>query len=161
MASADVEVPFDMAVPGYPTELTAAASRADGGGRPNPILLPMIENGLSWVLRLQPARVAATVQPLVTLLRQRCEELGLWVPRATGPHIIGVGPGQRDACPDQPAVTAWVAAAAAHLKRHKIYVSAKVKVLRVAPHVYNTVEDVEVFVRVLGEFVAGRRGAKL
>mmetsp|Transcript_21816 Transcript_21816/g.75005 ORF Transcript_21816/g.75005 Transcript_21816/m.75005 type:complete len:198 (+) Transcript_21816:746-1339(+) len=158
MANADDEVPFDASLPGYPTAFRRGARRLDAGGRPNPILLPMALDGMSLVLQWGPAATAATLAPLTQRIRQKCtQELGLWTPARHGPHFLGVGPGPADACKTPEEVAAWVQAAAKFLKERRIYVSAKLKVLRVAPHLYTSVADVDRFLVALADFVAQRR----
>eukprot|EP00971_Amphidinium_carterae_P317689 6315365-Amphidinium_carterae.1 len=66
MQAADSEVPFDDDLPGYPIAYHAGARRLDAGGRPNPILLPMVEHSLSMVLEWSPENVAAALSKLTT-----------------------------------------------------------------------------------------------
>eukprot|EP00927_Polykrikos_kofoidii_P032682 TRINITY_DN27770_c0_g1_i2.p1 TRINITY_DN27770_c0_g1~~TRINITY_DN27770_c0_g1_i2.p1 ORF type:complete len:392 (-),score=52.14 TRINITY_DN27770_c0_g1_i2:177-1352(-) len=159
MASADDEVPFDLRLPGYPTEFRMGARRLDGGGRPNPILLPMAADGMALVTQWNPARIAIALAPLTKRIRDRCaKELGLWVPPRHGPHFLGVGPGREDRCQTPEEVRDWVRDAAAFLKDRRIYVSARLKNLRVAPHLYTSSSEVDRFVDELGDFVRLRRG---
>merc|ERR1712232_284215 len=105
MVNADDEVAFDMQLPGYPRAFRSGARRLDGGGRPNPILLPMAADGLELVLEWDPEQTAKTLAPLTQRIHERCTgELGLWVPPLHGPHFVGVGPGIADACNDPEAV---------------------------------------------------------
>lgn len=158
MATADGEVPFDLRLPGYPTAFCKGALRLDGGGRPNPIILPMAADGLEMVQQWGPERIAAALALLTGRIRERCvRELGLWAPERHGPHFVGVGPGPQDACQTPEAVAAWVRDASNFLKQNHVYVTARLKVLRVAPHLYTGVGDVDRFVDVLAAFVRERR----
>jgi hypothetical protein len=158
MANADDEVAFDLKLPGYPVALRDGARRLDGGGRPNPILLPMALDGMELVLRWDPATTSAALAPLTQRICLRCsQELGLWVPPVHGPHFVGVGPGERDGCKTLEEVAEWVSAASKRLKQKRIYVTARLKVLRVAPHRYTTFQDVDRFVEELSSFVLDRR----
>jgi len=160
MANADDEVAFDSQLPGYPEAFRRGARRLDSGGRPNPVLLPMAEDGLALVLSWGPQRIASALAPLTARIARRCtEELGLKVPPRHGPHFLGVGPGLADGCRSPEEVAAWVQAAAAYLKQRRIHVSARLKVLRVAPHLYTSHADVDCFVDTLGAFVHARRSA--
>merc|ERR1712194_430592 len=162
MAGADDEVPFDMSLPGYPLEYQLGARRLDSGGRPNPIILPMALDGLRLVSAWGPAYIAETLAPLTARLHKRCEEeLGLWVPAVHSPHFLGIGPGPLDHCETIAAASKWVQDASAHLKKNRVYVSARLKVMRVAPHLYTTMADVDRFVEVLGSFVKEGRSATL
>merc|ERR1712194_555200 len=134
---------FNMTLPGYPTEYQSGAKRLDGGGRPNPIILPMALDGLNHVLEWEPAKTAAALLPLTERIRRRCvDELGLWAPTLHGPHFVGIGPGVLDGRDDPRHVAQWCQDAARFLKKHQIYVTARLKVLRVAPHLYTRVSDV-------------------
>merc|ERR1712232_121087 len=161
MANADDEVAFDLKLPGYPTAYRHGARRLDAGGRPNPILLPMAEDGLRLVSEWEPARTAAALEPLTRRIRQRCtDELRLWTPELHGPHFLGVGPGPEDLCASAEEVAEWVRQASAFLKQNRVYVSARLKVLRVAPHLYSSMADVDRFVEVMREFVGRWRQQK-
>jgi len=161
-ADGDIVLPFDVARPGYPEEFQPGARRFDAGGRPNPILLPMVEAALTQILAWGgPERVAASIAPLIARVAAGARHLGLTVPAFHGPHIVGVGPGAQDALAGHGGRTArerWADDASAHLRSRGVMVSARVGVLRVAPHVYNTTADVDTFLEALGEFVRVRRG---
>jgi len=160
MVSNDDEVPFDLQLPGYPAAYKHGACRLDNGGRPNPILLPMAEDGLNMVLEWGVDKIAKTLEPLTRRIHERCvKELGLWVPPQHGPHFLGVGPGPADGCHTPEEVTAWARDAARFLKERRIYVTGRLKVIRVAPHVITSIAEVDRLVETLGKFVRARRAA--
>ncbi|CAK0821923.1 unnamed protein product [Prorocentrum cordatum] len=57
-------------------------------------------------------------------------------------------------------VSAWVSEAARFLKQRGVHVSARLKVLRVAPHVYTGPADADRFTDALAAFVRQRRGGR-
>jgi len=158
MANGDDEAFFDLKLPGYPKAYVEGAARLDSGGRPNPIVLPMAIDGMKMVLEWGPERIAAALAPLTKRIHDVCtQRLGLWVPPNHGPHFLGVGPGPADGCSNREEVAAWLFDAACYLKTRRIYVTARLKVLRVAPHLYTTIADVDRFLEVLADFVRERR----
>lgn len=84
-------------------------------------------------------RVAATISPLVDQLARGAHDLGLGVPPASArsPHLIGL------TLPDH--VTPR--RVADHLTDERIHVSVRGRAVRIAPHVYNTTDDID---RLLG-----------
>mmetsp|Transcript_325 Transcript_325/g.692 ORF Transcript_325/g.692 Transcript_325/m.692 type:complete len:428 (+) Transcript_325:111-1394(+) len=158
MKNGDEEVPFDMALPGYPLATKRGARRLDSGGRPNPVLLPMALDGLRLVLRWGPANIADSLEALTLRIEMECRNyFKLWVPKRHGPHFIGVGPGPCDNCTTDEEVHNWVLEATAHLKRHRIIVTPKLKVMRVAPHVYTRDMDVDLFLQAMESFLQSYR----
>lgn len=165
-ASGDICLEFELSRPGYAEEFQPGARKFDAGGRHNPILLPMIEAALTQVLTWGPTRIQATTAVLVARVEAGARQLGLDMPAHHAPHIVGVGAGAQDVPPGSVNTsslrTQWADDASAFLKTRRIYVSSRAGVLRVAPNVYNSLKDVDVFLAALKEFTLLRRsGAKL
>lgn len=130
----------------YTDEYQPGARRFDVGEFSNFGLVPMATAALQFINELTPARIAATLEPLTSAVEHGARHLGLDpIPAADRlSHMIGVRfpgglpEGLRD-----------------RLAGDRVYVSVRGSAVRVAPNVYNTMEDVE---RLLSAFagVLGR-----
>uniref|UniRef100_A0A6U4FWE9 Aminotransferase class V domain-containing protein n=2 Tax=Phaeomonas parva TaxID=124430 RepID=A0A6U4FWE9_9STRA len=63
---------------GYPDAPVPGAARFDAGGRPNPVVVPMVREGLGVVLELRPARVAPALAAWCNVVAHAAAQLG-WV----------------------------------------------------------------------------------
>mmetsp|Transcript_7083 Transcript_7083/g.10150 ORF Transcript_7083/g.10150 Transcript_7083/m.10150 type:complete len:419 (+) Transcript_7083:447-1703(+) len=78
---------------GYPEKFVKGAARCDGGGKKNPILLPMIREGLIIVTRLNLIEAQNRIQIMTDQILERTKLFGLTIqvgPRAA--HILGLRP---------------------------------------------------------------------
>lgn len=115
---------------------------------------------LKQVLAWSPARIQATVEPMTTYLAKGARALDFQVPQYHAPHFLGVGPGPQDVPVSMQSVDAkelWADEAAAHLKSRKIYVSSRGGALRIAIHVYNTIEEIDALLLELRDLAQVRR----
>ncbi len=124
----------------YREEFQDGARRFDVGERSNFTLMPMSREALSQILEWGVPNIAAAIGKLTELIAQRATDLGLYVTpnhlRAT--HMLGIHfpQGVPDTLTDQ-------------LVKNQIYVSVRGSSVRIAPHVYNTVDDVDRLFEVL------------
>eukprot|EP00913_Durusdinium_trenchii_P008722 g8193.t1 len=106
----------------------------------------MVAGALEQVLQWQPERIAAKLEVLTRRCAAAARALGLQVlPHA--PHFLGIRPPVGQEFSD-----AWADAAAGYLKEHGIHVSSRAGCLRVAPHLYNTEEDIDMLLDALDRF---------
>lgn len=122
----------------------AGAQRYDMGERSNFVTLPMAIAGMTLLHEIGIEAVAAYLRPLTDRIHQGAAGLGLSAPDPArrSAHLIGL---RRDG---------WDAgAAAAELVRQGIHVSARNGALRVAPHIYNDLADIERFLSALSRLV--------
>ena len=133
----------------YGADLAPGARGFDGGGRPNPVILPMVEAALDQVLEWSVDRVAATLAALTAPAVARLgRHRDLRVARARAPGLFGVRPrglDGRDA-------DAWAEAAAAALKARKILVTGRFGAVRVGAYLYNTPADLDALCGALEAF---------
>ena len=123
----------------YTDTYRPGARRFDGGEASNFVLLPMAVAALETVTAWSVPRIAAAVSQLTDAIAERTE--GVAPAREAGPragHIIGLR------LPDGAA-----ARVAQRLADEQVHVSVRGDNLRVSPHVYNTTDDVERFLRAL------------
>ncbi|GAB3710712.1 aminotransferase class V-fold PLP-dependent enzyme [Spirosoma flavus] len=120
------------------------AYRYNVGEHTHFLQMPMLQTALEQLLDWQPIRIQHYVQQLMAEAWPALEEFGYRVEPENGStgrchHLIGIWlPQNVDPMTVQQA-----------LLRENVSVSARANVLRIAPHVYNTSEDVNALVRVL------------
>ncbi|MCB1051984.1 MAG: aminotransferase class V-fold PLP-dependent enzyme [Acidobacteria bacterium] len=124
----------------YRDELVPNAHRFDVGERSNFTLLPMAQAALSLIREWGVESIAEALGKMTHYIEQAVEPLGFTVtPQAhRGPHMIGL----RSENP----ISAQLGSM---LGQSNIYVSMRGTSIRVAPHLYNTREDLDALVRVL------------
>jgi selenocysteine lyase/cysteine desulfurase len=128
------------ALTSYTDSYAEGARRFDVGEVSNFALLPAAIAALEQTLAWGVDAVQATIEILTRRIADRAQELGLQVAaedRRAG-HLMGLRLGSRS--PEQ---------LAAALKAEKIHVSVRGTSIRVSPHVYNSDQDVDRFLRVL------------
>jgi len=118
----------------YTDEYQPGARRFDVGEYSNFMLVPMATAALRFVNDLGPDRIAATIDPLTAAIEEGSRELGLDpVPREDRlAHLIGVR--FPDGIPD---------GLRDRLAAEQVYVSVRGSAVRIAPNVYNDLDDVE------------------
>jgi selenocysteine lyase/cysteine desulfurase len=127
------------------TGFMPGARRYDVGETANFALMPMSIAATRQLLDLGPERIAATLRPLVEHAAERATALGLDVPPASvrSPHMLGCG---------LPVDSDPVALANA-LTEERIYVSLRSGNLRISPHLYNDMSDIDRLFDVLEEML--------
>lgn len=110
------------------------ARRYDMGERNNPIGLPMAIAAIEQILAWDPAEVTETVKPLTDRIAEMAVERGFTVPPAAHrvAHVIGMR--RQDGVPGD---------VDKRLAAKNVHVSLRGDSIRVSPHVFNSLEDVE------------------
>ncbi len=126
------------------------AYRYNVGQQAHFIQMPMLETALTQLLDWQPERIQAYTNQLLANSLTDLESLGCWAEPVNGTigrchHLVGLW------LPDH---TDPMAVATA-LQAQNVSVSARNRVLRISPHLYNTPEDVDALVRVLKGVLTG------
>ncbi len=129
----------------YRDEYRAGARRFDMGESANFAQVAGALAAAELVSSWGVDRVAATIGPLTGRLARGAEDLGLGVPPpgARSAHMVGL------TLPDH--VTPQHVAD--HLREERIHVSVRGRAVRVAPHVYNSVDDVDRVLAALASIV--------
>ena len=151
---------------GYPSRSRADAAGLGGGGRPNPILMPMLRSSLekvvSWQSRDAAGRVrskpAEWARPATQRIAACARSLSLEVPADRAPHMIGIRIREDDARVDDR--HAAIKAIIAHLKSSGIHCELRVGAIRVGFGVWNTFEDVNRLCSALEEAVGRAMGGR-
>jgi selenocysteine lyase/cysteine desulfurase len=125
----------------YEDAFQPGARRYDVGERSNFALLPMAAVALQQLIDWEVDNVSETIGALTDLIEEKAEELGVVaVPKGRrARHLIGLKLG-----------TGAPHNLARRLTDHNVFVSVRGESVRVAPNLYNTEEDVDRFLDVLG-----------
>jgi selenocysteine lyase/cysteine desulfurase len=127
------------------------ALRYDVGERSNFALMPMLVAGLELVLAWSPERIQEYCARLVQQPLHRAQELGYSVEQEgdRAAHLFGMRmPAQVD-----------LAQLHHELQQRRVFASLRGSALRVAPHVYNDDQDLDVLLDVLRSAVTSRASA--
>jgi selenocysteine lyase/cysteine desulfurase len=125
------------------------AFRYNVGETTNFIQMPMLEASLTQILDWQPDRIQAYCKDLMAPAWPVLEQLGCYIEpeqgtRGRSNHLVGLWlPDHADPMAVQQA-----------LQAENVSVSARARVLRIAPHLYNTPDDANALVRVLTAVLA-------
>lgn len=125
---------------GYVQEYHAGAMTLSGGGRPNPVILPMVAEGLRCVLEDLggPVALAQHTQPILTRAVTHARNLGFWVPSTLGPHMCGI---RLRPPPDS---SSWAEDSAQHLRQHhNVHTTGRRGAIRIGFGAYNNVSDAD------------------
>jgi selenocysteine lyase/cysteine desulfurase len=127
---------------GYQDAFQPGARRYDVGERSNFVLLPMTNEAMRQILDWGVGNVSETIGALTDLIEKRAKERGIEAIPAQrrARHMIGLKLGF--AVPED---------LAARLAERGVFVSVRGESVRVSPHLYNTVGDVERLFGVLEE----------
>lgn len=122
----------------------AKAYRYNVGEHTHFLQMPMLEVALSQLIDWQPSRIQDYTENLMAQAWPSLQEFGCRLEPETGSigrshHLVGLWlPDHADPMAIQQA-----------LQKENVSVSARARVLRIAPHLYNTPDDVDALVRVL------------
>lgn len=125
----------------YRNEYQPGSRRFDMGGASNFFLLPVTEAALTQLLEWNIHCIAQTIRVKTDRIAEKAESLGFKVPPKPmrAPHMLGITlPGK---FPDN---------LSAKLSSEQIFVSIRGQSIRVAPHLYNTDEDLARLFTALG-----------
>ena len=140
----------------FPTALPeCAAERLDIGGRPNPILLPMVRVALGCILRWNcPEEACILPREYCRYLTNHAEEL---LRESIARQLIAVTPRERR-CDHilglrllSPALDP--SELRQFLRDHQIHVAVRCGYVRVSPYLYNTAEDVGALCSRVSEYI--------
>ena len=128
----------------YTEDYDAGARRFDMGERSNFALLPAAVRAMKQLLEWKVAQVSETAGALNRRLAEAAAEMGFYAPDEPlrAPHYLALR--RKTAIPKElPEI----------LAREKVFVSIRGSSIRVAPHVYNTVEDCDRLIACLRRIV--------
>jgi selenocysteine lyase/cysteine desulfurase len=124
----------------YCDEYREGARRFDVGEVSNFFLTPIAAVALQQILDWGVENIAAAIKPLSDAVAEKARSMGAATPHPDhrSPHLTGLRLPQ--APPDD--ITK-------RLAKHNVYVSRRSSTIRISPHIYNTMDDIERFFAVL------------
>ena len=134
----------------YNYEYTPGSRRFDGGQPSNFITLPAAAVSLQQLGRWTPAAIAEYTRPLIARACERGEALGLSAPPPAhrSAHLVGVRLPKGRLTPE------GLQRLAAALLERGVHVSIRGTAVRLAPHVWNVMADIDRAFDVLAELLA-------
>eukprot|EP00466_Bigelowiella_natans_P005040 jgi/Bigna1/131978/aug1.16_g6686 len=143
---------------GYTMTYQSGASVLQAGGRPNPVLLPMLASSLQKVLEWGVGSIYQRCLELSSRIIKETPSMGYALPPAPhSPHIIGlripsVASDNHNSHGDGDS-RCTAADCVKYLEEEKgILVSERLGVIRISPSIYNTREDVNLLLEALRSF---------
>lgn len=139
---------------GYPVAYEPGPSPLNSGGRPNPVILPMVAEGLRFILEDLggPNAIAEVSQRLATEAKAKVAGIpGVAIKnKRSAPHIVGF---RLNDNVSRHVSELWATDCASFLKNHhNVHTTGRLAALRVAFHVYNTSGHIDRFVTALADF---------
>lgn len=133
---------------GYPQLWVSDARKFDQGGKPNPILLPMLQCSLEYVARTIGQDLNKAQEKLSSLIKPILDwALKNGYKTSAGPrvsHILGLRPDvNKHMTPQQ------LLEIAAMLQKQGIYIAVRCGGLRISPYVTNNENEIEKFIEAL------------
>jgi len=134
----------------YPEQFFPGARRFDAGGKPNPLIVPMVREALQLLtLKWSPHAIQSYLMSLTDSIATQLETLlGSSVvvikPKSLrSGHILGLR------LLDPTSGASVLSEVHRRLKEHRVYVSVRSGWLRVSPYIYNTPSEANAFVSIL------------
>lgn len=123
---------------GYPVAFVSGARRISAGGRPNPIVMPMLKESLKLILSWTPFCIEEYLRKLTdalaTWIEQKCKGFLVNHRAIRSAHIIGIQVDSQLLCVSPAEVIKTLLAAGVHtVLRHGS--------IRISPYMYNNEED--------------------
>ena len=127
---------------GYPEEFISGAARLDSGGKKNPVLLPMVCEGLRIVNQINKSQAQKYLNTITDEILDEARKIGFDVqPGPRAGHIIGLRPKSSDL---RALLTpAKMVDVANNLKQKGIYLAVRCGAFRIAPYLNTTSDDVK------------------
>lgn len=130
---------------GYPTKFMSDARKFNSGGKPNPILLPMLQASLKEVACINKFELQSKLKDLAIPLLQWIQSSNTFVlPRNHSYHIIGLRP-RNSSVPIEDLIDLCDRLQ----KEYGIYTAVRAGALRISPYLDNTIDDMNALVHAL------------
>lgn len=135
---------------GYPEEFKQGAQRIDAGGRPNPVIIPMVKCALELVLKHNPVRIQNYLNNIVQYLIIKISSCSLLstvfsvVSVSCYKHFIGLRLSEefRSKYPESS-----MSVISKLLKdKYNVVTAVRYQALRISPYIYTTLDDIDSFV---------------
>lgn len=138
----------EMGPNGYPAEFCKDARKFDGGGKPNPILLPMLRASLEQVVQLDVLRAQQELKVLTQpILDWASQNDFVLTPGPHAAHLIGIRPGLKSTLTPQRMIDI-----ANELQQEGIFIAVRCGAFRISPYVDTTESDIQRLLEALGRY---------
>jgi selenocysteine lyase/cysteine desulfurase len=139
----------EMGPNGYPTELCNDARKFDSGGKPNPILLPILRASLQQVVQLDVQKAQQDLKLLIQPVLDWASRNGfVLTPGPHAGHLIGIRPSASSTLtPKQ-----MIEIANKLAGDNNIYVAVRCGAFRISPYIDTTESDIQRLLEVLGRY---------
>ncbi len=135
---------------GYPTEFVSGAARLDSGGKKNPVLLPMVCEGLRIVNQIDKCHAQEYLKMISDEVLDGAKIIGFNVqPGPRVGHIVGLRPYSSEL--KSILTPSKMVDVANNLKQKGIYVAVRCGAFRIAPYLNTTSDDVKILLQGLKE----------
>jgi len=127
---------------GYPEDFIGGAARCDSGGKKNPIIMPMVKEGLQIVTQLDLNDSQIKLRKITDMILERAKIIGFGVqpgPRAA--HIIGLRPHSQELRRKLDA--AKMVDIASRLEDKNIFLAVRRGAFRVSPYLNTSLKEVD------------------
>jgi selenocysteine lyase/cysteine desulfurase len=126
-----------MSQTGYPTDFFSDARKFNAGGKPNPILLPMLQASLKQVASINQTELQSKLKEYATPLLNWVQSSNTVVlPSLHSYHIIGIRPRENAMSSDE-----MLDLCRRLQHEFGIYTATRAGALRISPYIDNTVDD--------------------
>jgi len=127
----------EMGPNGYPEKFFKDARKFDSGGKPNPILLPMLRASLEHVAALDKKTLQSSLKELMKPFLEWVESSPtLYLPQAHGFHLFGVRP--TNMTPDQ-----MIELCNRLADEKRIFIAVRCGAFRISPYIDNSKDDAD------------------
>ena len=138
---------------GYPTKFMNDARKFNSGGKPNPILLPMLQASLKEVARLDKFELQSKLKGLASPLLEWVQSSNTFLlPSHHAYHIMGLRP-RNDSMP----IETLIDLCDQLQKDYGIYAAIRAGALRISPYIDNTSDDMNSLVHALSRLMEKER----
>lgn len=133
----------EMSKDGYPTAFFKDARKFDSGGKPNPVLLPILRASLEEIVTLDIDEAQQQLKALMSPFLQWASANGYSLPSSHAHHLVGIRP------TTQISTEKMIAIATRLESDHNIYIAVRCGAFRISPYLDCTSADMDRLVQAL------------
>lgn len=135
----------EMSKDGYPTAFFKDARKFDAGGKPNPVILPILRAALEEVVSLNIEEAQEQLRALMSPFLEWASRHGYVLPSSHAYHLVGIRPTQQMSPEEMIAIAARLESA------HSVYVAVRCGAFRISPYLDTTPTDMDRLVQALAQ----------
>lgn len=133
---------------GYPAEFCKDARKFDSGGKPNPILLPMLRASLEQVVKLDVRQVQQELMQLTRPISDWAAQNNFYLtPGPHAGHLIGIRPMRNSVLTPQRMIQI-----ANDMQAEGVYIAVRCGAFRISPYIDTAATDIQRLLEALGRY---------